>query len=176
MRGEGGNILTSSAARECGGVAGGGARAAGDRVRRIGVLMSYDENDPEVKHRVSAFTQALARLTAAAVRSARPPRKQVPTRALILRTEATIVDATTEIATLRQKLAALAEADQDNVFTQESGRHNATEADKDNAFMLLTSWKSDTSTASHAISDTRLKMRGCESSARPGQGACWRKR
>jgi putative ABC transport system substrate-binding protein len=31
-------------------------------VRRIGVLMSYDENDPEVKHRVSAFTQALARL------------------------------------------------------------------------------------------------------------------
>jgi putative ABC transport system substrate-binding protein len=34
----------------------------GDRVRRIGVLMSYDENDPEVKHRVSAFTQALARL------------------------------------------------------------------------------------------------------------------
>ena len=34
----------------------------GDRVRRIGVLMSYDENDPEVKDRVSAFTQALARL------------------------------------------------------------------------------------------------------------------
>ena len=34
----------------------------GDRVRRIGVLMSYDENDPEVKHRVSAFTQALAGL------------------------------------------------------------------------------------------------------------------
>ena len=33
-----------------------------DRVRRIGVLMSYDENDPEVKHRVSAFTQALAGL------------------------------------------------------------------------------------------------------------------
>jgi putative tryptophan/tyrosine transport system substrate-binding protein len=34
----------------------------GDRVRRIGVLMSYDENDPEVKDRFSAFTQALARL------------------------------------------------------------------------------------------------------------------
>jgi putative tryptophan/tyrosine transport system substrate-binding protein len=34
----------------------------GERVRRIGVLMSYDENDPEVKDRVSAFTQALARL------------------------------------------------------------------------------------------------------------------
>ena len=31
-------------------------------MRRIGVLMSYDENDPEVKHRVSAFTQALAGL------------------------------------------------------------------------------------------------------------------
>jgi putative ABC transport system substrate-binding protein len=34
----------------------------GDRVRRIGVLMPYDENDPESKRRVSAFTQALADL------------------------------------------------------------------------------------------------------------------
>jgi putative ABC transport system substrate-binding protein len=34
----------------------------GDRVRRIGVLMSYDENDPEQKRRLSAFTQALADL------------------------------------------------------------------------------------------------------------------
>jgi putative tryptophan/tyrosine transport system substrate-binding protein len=32
----------------------------GDRVRRIGVLMAYDENDPEGKLRLSAFTQALA--------------------------------------------------------------------------------------------------------------------
>ena len=32
------------------------------RVRRIGVLMPYDENDPEPKRRVSAFTQALADL------------------------------------------------------------------------------------------------------------------
>jgi putative ABC transport system substrate-binding protein len=32
----------------------------GDRVRRIGVLMPYDENDPVAKARVSAFTQALA--------------------------------------------------------------------------------------------------------------------
>jgi putative ABC transport system substrate-binding protein len=32
----------------------------GNRMRRIGVLMSYDENDPEVKRRYSAFTQALA--------------------------------------------------------------------------------------------------------------------
>jgi hypothetical protein len=29
----------------------------GDRVRRIGVLMPYDENDPEPKRRVSAFNQ-----------------------------------------------------------------------------------------------------------------------
>src|SRR6516162_7070716 len=33
-----------------------------DRVRRIGVLMSGDENDPEWKARISAFTQALADL------------------------------------------------------------------------------------------------------------------
>jgi putative ABC transport system substrate-binding protein len=32
----------------------------GDRVRRIGVLMSGDENDPQSKTSVSAFTQALA--------------------------------------------------------------------------------------------------------------------
>ena len=34
----------------------------GGRVRRIGVLMPYDENDPEGNHRYSAFTQALADL------------------------------------------------------------------------------------------------------------------
>src|SRR6516162_3679111 len=33
-----------------------------DRMRRIGVLMSFDENDPEGKLRYSAFTQALAGL------------------------------------------------------------------------------------------------------------------
>ena len=33
-----------------------------DRVRRIGVLMPSDENDPVVKAYVSAFTQALADL------------------------------------------------------------------------------------------------------------------
>ena len=32
----------------------------GDRLRRIGVLMPFDENDPEGKLRYSAFTQALA--------------------------------------------------------------------------------------------------------------------
>ena len=51
-----------------------------------------------------------------------------------------MVDRTAESATLRQKLAALAEADQQNAFIQESGRRNATEADKDNAFKRLTSW------------------------------------
>jgi putative ABC transport system substrate-binding protein len=34
----------------------------GGRVRRIGVLMPFDENDPEGKLRYSAFTQALADL------------------------------------------------------------------------------------------------------------------
>ena len=34
----------------------------GDRVRRIGVLMPFDENDPESKRRLSAFTQTLAGL------------------------------------------------------------------------------------------------------------------
>jgi hypothetical protein len=34
----------------------------GDRVRRIGVLMASDENDPVYKTRLSAFTQALAGL------------------------------------------------------------------------------------------------------------------
>ena len=34
----------------------------GDRVRRIGVLMPSDENDPVVKTYVSAFMQALAGL------------------------------------------------------------------------------------------------------------------
>ena len=34
----------------------------GDRVRRIGVLMPGDENDPEWKNRLSALTKALADL------------------------------------------------------------------------------------------------------------------
>ena len=34
----------------------------GGRVRRIGVLMSFNENDPAGKLRYSAFTQALAGL------------------------------------------------------------------------------------------------------------------
>jgi putative ABC transport system substrate-binding protein len=43
----------------------------GDRVRRIGVLMGGDENDPEVKRRHSAFTQALAGLGWTGVRNVR---------------------------------------------------------------------------------------------------------
>jgi putative ABC transport system substrate-binding protein len=35
------------------------AQQQGDRVRRIGVLMPSDENDPVQKTNVSAFTQAL---------------------------------------------------------------------------------------------------------------------
>ena len=38
------------------------ARAQPERMRRIGVLVSGDENDPEQKRRRSAFTQALADL------------------------------------------------------------------------------------------------------------------
>jgi putative ABC transport system substrate-binding protein len=34
----------------------------GGRMRRIGVLLAGDENDPEQKRRLSAFTQALAEL------------------------------------------------------------------------------------------------------------------
>ena len=34
----------------------------GERMRRIGVLMPWDENDPEGKLRYSAFTQALVDL------------------------------------------------------------------------------------------------------------------
>jgi putative ABC transport system substrate-binding protein len=34
----------------------------GDRLRRIGVLVPYDDNDPVTKPLVSAFTQALAGL------------------------------------------------------------------------------------------------------------------
>jgi putative tryptophan/tyrosine transport system substrate-binding protein len=39
-----------------------GRAQQGDRVRRIGVLMNGDENDPDQKRRLSAFTQALADL------------------------------------------------------------------------------------------------------------------
>ena len=48
----------------------------GDRVRRIGVLMWLNENDPGAKSNLSAFTQALAKSRAARVngRSASGPR------------------------------------------------------------------------------------------------------
>jgi putative tryptophan/tyrosine transport system substrate-binding protein len=34
----------------------------GDRVRRMGVLMPYEENDPDAKAQLSALTQGLAEL------------------------------------------------------------------------------------------------------------------
>jgi putative tryptophan/tyrosine transport system substrate-binding protein len=43
-------------------VAAGGGTQQPDPVRRIGVLMPYDENDPESNRRVSTFTQALVDL------------------------------------------------------------------------------------------------------------------
>ena len=39
-----------------------GTGRQGDRVRRIGVLQTADENDPLAKARISAFIQALADL------------------------------------------------------------------------------------------------------------------
>ena len=38
------------------------ARAQGDPIRRIGILMTGDENDPVTKNRLSALTKALADL------------------------------------------------------------------------------------------------------------------
>ena len=68
------------------------------------------------------------------------------TRALTSGTEAGMGDGSAEIATLSQKLAALAvaETDKDNVFLQERSRHNATKADKDHAFRLFTSRNAET--------------------------------
>jgi len=66
--------------------------------------------------------------------------------------EAIMVDRTAaaaaEITTLRQELAAA------KARIQEMGRHNATEADKDNAFKPFTSWKSRTPT----FDDLRERM------------------
>ena len=44
----------------------------GNRVRRIGVLLQGDENDPSFKLRLSAFTQALADLDRWPQRADRP--------------------------------------------------------------------------------------------------------
>ena len=49
----------------------GASAQQGDRVRRIGYLSSLDENDPEAKTFVSAFTQALADLGWAVGRNVR---------------------------------------------------------------------------------------------------------
>ena len=71
-----------------------------------------------------------------------------------------MVDRAAEIATLRQKLAtlAVAEADKDNVFLQERGRHNATETDKDNAFKPFTSRMSDKTKSVPTLDDMRERM------------------
>jgi hypothetical protein len=69
-----------------------------------------------------------------------------------------MVDRTAEIPTLRQKLAALAEADQDNVFVQERDRHNATEADKESALKRLMSWTSDKVKGAPTPADRRERM------------------
>jgi hypothetical protein len=66
--------------------------------------------------------------------------------------EAMIVDRTSEIATLRQKLAA-AEAS-----IQERGRHNMTEADKDNLFKRFTSWTSEKVKGAPTLDDMRQRM------------------
>ena len=60
--------------------------------------------------------------------------------------------ATAEIAMLKQKLAA-AEA-----RIQEMGRHNATEADKDNVFKRFTLWTSDKVKSTPTLYDMRERM------------------
>ena len=50
------------AARRRGGVAAGGACAAGERMRRIGVLMAVAADDPEGQARIAAFRKALQQL------------------------------------------------------------------------------------------------------------------
>jgi hypothetical protein len=53
------------------------------------------------------------------------------------------------------RLKALAAAE---ARIQEMGRHNATEADKDNAFKLFTSWKSDKAKSTPTLDDLRERM------------------
>jgi hypothetical protein len=60
--------------------------------------------------------------------------------------------AAAEIATLRQELAAA------KARIQEMRRHNATEADKDNAFKPFTSWKSDKTKRTPTLDDLRERM------------------
>jgi len=69
-------------------------------------------------------------------------------------------DGTAEIATLSQKLAALAvaETDKDNVFLQDRSRHNATEADKDHASRLFTSRNADKAKGAPTVDDLRERM------------------
>jgi hypothetical protein len=80
--------------------------------------------------------------------SARSARPRLTDAIMVDRTAA----AAAEIATLRQKLAA-AEA-----RIREMGRHNTTEADKDNAFKLFTSWKSGKTKSTPTLDELRERM------------------
>ena len=60
--------------------------------------------------------------------------------------------AAAEIATLRHELAAA------KARIQEMGRHNATGADKDNAFKRFTSWTSDKVKSTPTLDDMRERM------------------
>jgi hypothetical protein len=53
------------------------------------------------------------------------------------------------------RLKALAAAE---ARIREMGRHNATEADKDNAFKLFTSWKLDKAKSTPTLNDLRERM------------------
>jgi hypothetical protein len=72
--------------------------------------------------------------------------------------------AATEIATLKQKLTAA------ETRIQEMGRHNATEAHKDNTFKPFTSWMSDKSKSAPTLDDLRERMAAlnCEIAKRSG--------
>jgi hypothetical protein len=76
-------------------------------------------------------------------------------------TEVMMIDGTTEIATLRQKLAAA------ETRIQERGRDTATEADEDNAFKLFTTWKSEGQ--KHSNDRRSARTHGC-ASARSAEG------
>ena len=58
-------VATSSSTRRLGGVAAWPIAAGaqqGERIRRIGVLIPYDETDSEAKARVAAFREGLEKL------------------------------------------------------------------------------------------------------------------
>jgi hypothetical protein len=60
--------------------------------------------------------------------------------------------AAAEIAKLRQELTAF------KACIQQTGRHNATEAYKDNAFKRFTPWKADRAKSAPMLDDVRERM------------------